>query len=80
MRFTVYAKDGCVYCDKIKTIFNLAEIDYVAYTLESGAFTYNQFVEVFGEDATFPQVVLNDTQSLGGCHQTIKYLRENNVL
>lgn len=80
MRFTVYTKDGCVYCEKIKTVFNLAEIDYVSYTLESGAFTHDQFLDVFGEGATFPQVVLNDNKALGGCHETIKYLRENNVL
>jgi len=80
MRFTVYSKDGCVYCEKIKKVFNLAELDYVSYTLESGAFTHDQFLNVFGESASFPQVVLNDEQSLGGCHETIKYLRENNVL
>jgi len=33
----------------------------------------------FGEGTTFPQV-LNDQTKLGGCSETIKYLREQKLL
>jgi glutaredoxin len=80
MRFTVYSKTGCGYCEKVKTIFDMAELDYVVHTIDDGGYTYAQFAEVFGYDATFPQVVLNDETVLGGCRDTIKYLRENAVI
>ena len=33
------------------------------------------FYGQFGQGSTFPQVVLNDTQKIGGCTETVKYLR-----
>ena len=32
------------------------------------------------QGSTFPQVVLNDDQALGGCTETVKYLQEKNVI
>ena len=40
-------------------------------------FTKEQFYQEFGEGSTFPQIIMND-QRLGGCSDTIKYLKENN--
>lgn len=80
MKFTVYSKEGCGYCEKVKTIFDMAKLDYVVHSIDDGGFTHMQFTQVFGYDATFPQVVLNDETILGGCKDTIKYLREQEVI
>ncbi len=42
-------------------------------------FERKAFYTQFGEGSTFPQVVLGAT-NLGGCTETVKYLRENNLI
>lgn len=78
MKFTVYSKNGCPYCEKIKTVLELSNLDHVVYTLDE-EFDRNQFYAEFGVGSTFPQVVL-DQKHLGGCVDTIKYLKENNIV
>jgi glutaredoxin len=50
----------------------------VIYTLDED-FTRQQFIDEFGQGTTFPQVILNE-EKLGGCVDTVKYLRENNFV
>ena len=38
-----------------------------------------QFKEEFGQRATFPQVLINGSR-IGGCTESIKYLRENSFI
>lgn len=81
MKFTVYSKQGCPYCEKIKTVLiALSESKGYSVTFyELGSdFTREQFYSEFNEGSTFPQVILNDTH-LGGCVDTVKYLKENNM-
>jgi glutaredoxin len=33
MKFTVYSKDGCPYCTKVKQVLQLTNLEYVVYTL-----------------------------------------------
>lgn len=79
MKFTVYSKDGCPYCHKIKEVLTLSNLENKVYTLDED-FTREQFYSQFGYGSTFPQVVLNDEQNLGGCTDTIMYLREQNII
>jgi glutaredoxin len=79
MRFTIYSKDGCPYCTKIQQVLEYAKLDHVVYKLNTD-FTKDQFYGEFGEGSTFPQVILNDNEHLGGCTDTVKYLRENKIL
>lgn len=79
MRFTVYSKVGCPYCDKIKKVLDLAQFQYTVYTLGED-FTKEEFYAEFGVNTTFPQILLNDEKRLGGCTDTVKYLKENNLL
>ena len=79
MKYTIYSKLGCPYCDKIKQVMELANLEHVVYTLDED-FTRRQFYAEFGEGSTFPQVLLNDTTHLGGCTETVKYLKEQNVI
>lgn len=79
MKFTVYSKEGCPYCDKIKTVLELTNLDHVLYELDRD-FSREQFQDQFGHGSTFPQVVLNDETRLGGCSDTIKFLQESNII
>ena len=78
MNFTVYSRDGCPYCTKIKEVLELAELKHVIYKLDRD-FDSQSFYDQFGEGSTFPQVVLN-TQNLGGCAETVQYLKENKLV
>ena len=78
MTFTVYSKDGCIYCDKIEQLMQFTEVKYVIYKLDRD-FTKEAFHDEYGEDATFPQVSFGN-QHIGGCADTIKFLREQKHL
>ena len=78
MNFTVYSKDGCPYCDRIKQVLELAQFSYREYKLDQH-FDRFAFTEEFGGNATFPQVQLNGVK-LGVCTDTVKYLKEHNLL
>lgn len=79
MKFTIYSKEGCPYCEKVKQVMQLTQLEHKVYTLNEN-FTKDEFYAEFGEGSTFPQVVLNDTEHLGGCVDTVKYLKENNLV
>ncbi len=78
MNFAVYTRTGCPYCTKVKQVLEGKGHNFREYKLgvdfEREAF-YNQF----GNGSTFPQVVLNST-NLGGCTETVQYLREHNLI
>tara|TARA_B000000557_G_scaffold234724_1_gene210050 strand:- start:284 stop:520 length:237 start_codon:yes stop_codon:yes gene_type:complete len=78
MNFTVYSKDGCPYCTKVVQVLELAGLNHVVYKLDEH-FDRKSFYGQFGEGSTFPQVVLN-TENLGGCTETVQYLKENNLV
>ena len=78
MIFTVYSKNGCPYCTKVISVLQLAEMKFVEYKLGRD-FDKDQFYDVFGQGSTFPQV-LKDQEKLGGCVDTVKYLRENKLV
>ena len=78
MNFTVYSKDGCGYCDKVKQVLQLTGCSYVVYNLEED-YTREEFISEFGEGTTFPQVVV-DGKRLGGSVETIKFLKEQQVV
>jgi len=78
MKFTVYSKDGCPYCTKVKQVLELAELQHVVYKLDVD-FTREEFYNEFGHGSTFPQVIV-DQEHIGGCTDTVQYLRENNLV
>ena len=78
MTFTVYSKDGCPYCTKVEQVLQLAELKYVIYKLNRD-FTREEFYEKFGKGTTFPRVLRDDTL-IGGCTETVKYLREQKLV
>ena len=78
MRFTVYTRPGCPYCTKVKQVL-VGKNHAVNEKVLNKDFTREQFYAQFGTGSTFPQVLL-DSKKLGGCTETVRYLRENNML
>lgn len=78
MNFIVYTKLDCPYCTKVKTVLEMKNIHFIEKVLHID-FDRKQFYEQFGEGSTFPQVIMNE-QKLGGCTDTVRYLRENNLI
>ena len=79
MKFTVYSKDGCPYCTKVQQVLQLSNLEHVVYKLGPD-FDRDEFYAQFGESSTFPQVVLNDQENLGGCTDTVRYLKQQNLV
>lgn len=78
MKFVVYTKKDCPYCEKVKNVLDLTNLPFVSYTLGEN-FTKEEFYAEFGEGSTFPQVVCDDTK-LGGCSDTVKFLMEKKII
>ena len=78
MSFIVYSKDGCPYCTKVINVLKLAELKHVVYKLGRD-FSKTDFYEEFGEGSTFPSVRLDD-EVIGGCSETVKFLKENKLV
>jgi len=77
MDFIVYSKEKCPYCYKIEQVLQLTGKKFVIYKLDRD-FDRTEFIEKFGEGSTFPQVLYND-QKLGGCIDTIKFLKQERI-
>jgi glutaredoxin len=78
MNFTVYSKDNCPYCHKIKTVLELTNNNFGVYNRNQD-FTKEQFYAEFGEGSTFPQVICDDKR-LGGCTDTVRFLKEQQIV
>ena len=78
MNFTIYSKDNCPYCYKIKQVLELTGSNFETQTLGEN-FTQQEFYAKFGKGSTFPQVVCDD-KKIGGCVDTIRFLREQQVI
>jgi len=78
MNFTVYSKQDCPHCYKVKQVLELTGSNFVVYNLGEH-FTKKEFYAEFGEGSTFPQVICDD-QKLGGCNDTVKFLKEHQIV
>ena len=78
MNFAVYSKEDCPFCYKVKQVLELTGNNFVVYNLGED-FTREEFYSEFGEDSTFPQVICDD-QKLGGCTDTVKFLKEKQIV
>ena len=76
--FIIYSKEGCPYCTQVEQVLQLAELNYVIYKLNRD-YTREEFYDKFGQGSTFPRVVKDDTL-IGGCTETVQYLREQKLV
>jgi glutaredoxin 3 len=74
MKFTIYSKEGCPYCYRVKTAIELCGHEFEVVNLDED-FTRLEFYTKFGQGSTFPQVITEE-KHLGGCTETIRYLRQ----
>ena len=56
----------------------LTKLNHVVYTLGED-FTKEEFYAEFGEGTTFPQVVVDD-KKIGGCSDTVNFLKEQQIV
>ena len=68
----IYTRENCQYCSKLKIILDSFSVKYIQNKLDID-FDRQAFYTEFGQDATFPQVVI-DGIIMGGCNDTIEYL------
>lgn len=78
MAYTIYTRDNCPYCSNVKQVLAGIGESYIEYKLGVN-FDRDQFVSEFGYGATFPRV-LKDGQLLGGCNETVVYLRNQGLV
>ena len=78
MNFTVYSKEDCPYCYKVKQVLELTGSKFVMYN-HNEHFTKEEFYAEFGVGSTFPQVLCDD-KKLGGSIETINYLKEHQIV
>ena len=76
--FTVYSKEGCPFCTKVVQVLELAKINHVVYKLGEH-FERDAFYGQFAQGSTFPQVVIDGT-NLGGCTDTVQFLKEKKLV
>lgn len=82
MKFTVYSKPGCPYCDKIKKVLEISNQDHTIKILDED-FTSEEYLSKFSPKSPFPQIILHDSVGdvhLGGCIQTLKFLKQQNII
>jgi|TARA_B100000085_G_scaffold94927_1_gene86071 glutaredoxin 3 len=78
MTFVVFSRDGCPSCNKVEQVLQLAEVQHVIYKVNRD-FTREEFLQKFGDGSTYPRVVM-DGEVIGGCQETVKYLREQKLV
>ena len=78
MTFIVFSKEGCPSCSKVQQVLQLAEVKHVIYKVNRD-FTREEFKQQFGPNATYPRVVV-ENEVLGGCLETVQYLREQKLV
>jgi len=76
--FTIYGKEDCGFCQKIKLVLELLGKEYVYKEIYTD-FTEEEFLAKFKGKTAFPQVEF-DGKHIGDCQQTIQYLKDHRVL
>ena len=76
--FTIYGKNECPMCFKIKTVLELLGKESVYKELNID-YTEEEFETKFPNTLSLPQVVM-DGKNLGNANETLKYLKEHRIL
>ena len=76
--FTIYGKNECPMCFKIKTVLELLGKEYVYKELNID-YTEEEFETKFPNTLSLPQVVM-DGKNLGNANEALKYLKEHRIL
>ena len=74
-KFYVYSKNGCGFCDRLTEFMKTKGISYEKFNLGTD-FTTEEFLNQFGKQSTFPQVIV-ENKHIGGMKDTVRFLMEN---
>ena len=74
-KFYVYSMKGCGFCDRLVDFMEANRVSYEQFKLDDDISRID-FVQKFGHNATFPQVI-HENQRIGGMKDTVRYLVEN---
>ena len=74
-KFYVYSKTGCGFCDRLTEFMKTKGISYEKFNLGTD-FTTEEFLDQFGKQSTFPQVMV-ENKHIGGMKDTVRFLMEN---
>ena len=74
-KFYVYSKTGCGFCDRLTEFMKTKGISYEKFNLGTD-FTTEEFLNQFGKQSTFPQVMV-ENKHIGGMKDTVRFLMEN---
>ena len=74
-KFYVYSKTGCGFCDRLTEFMKTKGISYEKFNLGTD-FTTEEFLNQFGKQSTFPQVIV-ENKHIGGMKDTVRFLMEN---
>ena len=76
---TVYSKVNCKYCEAIEQLLNIKDIKHEKLLLNVD-FTREEFISKFGSNTTFPKVLAEDGELIGGAKETVAYLKTKGLL
>ena len=76
--FTIYGKDECPMCFKVKVVLEMLGKEYEYKVLDTD-YTEQEFYDMFPDTVSVPQVVL-DGKTLGNANETLKYLKEHRLI
>jgi len=77
-KFYVYSKDGCGFCEKLTNFMESKGVNYEKFDLGDD-FTSEEFLQQFGKQSTFPQVIV-ENQKIGGMKDTVRFLLDNGIV
>jgi len=78
-KFYVYSRNNCGFCDRLTQFMESKGVNYEKFTLDKD-FSRDEFIEKFGCNSTFPQVINKDNQSIGGMKDTVRYLVDHKIV
>jgi glutaredoxin len=78
MEIIAYTSTGCFYCDKLKELFERAQLPYTAVTVRKDI-TIQEFTKQFPLVDTYPHVII-DGEEIGGLTQTAKFLLDKGLV
>ena len=71
MLVIAYTKKDCQECERLISLLNNLQWEYIEYT-EGEEFSSQQFIDEFGEESEYPQIAVG-YQHLGGLKDFLNY-------
>ena len=68
----IWSKNGCIYCDRAKELFESKGVEYEERNIEGGKWTMEQMMKAIPSAKTFPQIVMGK-KYVGGYQELITY-------